>query len=214
MKKLIPHLQCVTPGANNTSYVSCNPCSPDEVRGGSQCNPCNPCSPDQVRGGSQCNPCNPCSPDRMQGGSNCNPCNPCSPDQVQGGSHCNPCNPCSPDQMRGGSNSGNTGCFISSACVESMGLLDDCQELQILRAFRDVRKESDPSFKTLVEEYYRTAPTIVEEINNEVNSKEIYENLYTRLVMTCVNLLKEGRQDEAIVKYTTIFKELRDTYVE
>ncbi len=213
MKKLIPAFECVTPG-QRVSFLSCNPCSPDEVRGGSQCNPCNPCSPDQIRGGSQCNPCNPCSPDQLRGGSNCFPCNPCSPDEIRGGSQCNPCNPCSPDQMSGGSSgTSSSGCFISSACVKSKGLPDNCEELQTLRAFRDAKKAKDPAFLELVNEYYRIAPAIVEKIDSLSNAKDIYQELYINLVCGCVALIKDNKEDEAVVLYTNIVRELQNEYL-
>ena len=31
----------------------------------------------------------------------------------------------------------NSGCYLTSACVEAMGLADDCYELTVLREFRD-----------------------------------------------------------------------------
>lgn len=200
MKKLTPAIVCVTPGSNY-SFISCNPCSPDELHNGSQCNPCNPCSPDQIRDGSQCNPCNPCSPDQMRNGSQCNPCSPCSPDQMRNGSQCNPCSPCSPDQVGNGNSSGGSSCFLSSACIKSMGLPDDCEELETLRHFRDDRKDRDPVFRDLVDEYYRIAPRIVESINHRENAQEIYSNIYNELVVPCVNLIKQGKEEEAIDLY-------------
>lgn len=211
MKALKPAIVCVTPGGNSLLF-SCNPCSPDELRGGSQCNPCNPCSPDQIKDGSQCNPCNPCSPDQLRGGSQCNPCNPCSPDQMHTGGQCNPCSPCSPDQGSGGNSSGGSSCFITSACTESLGLPDDCDELQTLRAFRDKRKAEDPDFVMLVEEYYRIAPVIVEWINGKDDSKEEFLKLYHELVIPCVELIKRGNEDEAIKLYTSQVKMLQGRF--
>ena len=208
MKALKPAIVCVTPGSN-TLYFSCNPCSPDELRDGSQCNPCNPCSPDQIRDGSQCNPCHPCSPDQLRGGSQCNPCSPCSPDQMRTGGQCNPCSPCSPDQVRGGNSSGGSSCFISSACAESMGLPDDCDKLQALRLFRDRRKTEDPAFAALVEEYYRIAPPIVEWINSKPDSKNEFLRLYKELVVPCVELIKNAKEDEAINLYTSQVRQLQ-----
>jgi len=210
--RLDPTITCVTPGKERMPLQACNPCYPDEVRGGTQCNPCNPCYPDQMRGGSQCNPCNPCYPDQMRGGSQCNPCNPCYPDQVRGGSQCNPCNPCYPDQMQGGNSGSGGGCFLSSACAESLGLPDDCDELQTLRKFRDRRKETDPDFAELVKEYYEIAPSIVEKINAEGKANSVYFKLYEQLVLPCVKLIKEGNEEDAIILYTKIVRELQEQY--
>lgn len=226
MKHLEPEFACVSLAHNesnvadttrdilkrNVFQLSCNPCSPDEVRGGSQCNPCNPCSPDQIRGGSQCNPCNPCSPDQIKGGTQCNPCNPCSPDQTRGGSQCNPCNPCSPDQMRGGSSGSSSGCFLTSACTESLGLSDDCDELETLRAFRDRKKLASSEFTNLVEEYYRIAPCIVARINALPERKDIYSQLYRDMVAPCVSMIKCGNDDGAQALYTAYVNRLKNAY--
>ena len=210
IQKRQPRISEVTPGP--VSCSSCHPCYPDEIRGGSQCNPCNPCSPDQVRGGTQCNPCNPCSPDQMRGGSQCNPCNPCSPDQVRGGSQCNPCNPCSPDQMAGGNSGSSGGCFLTTACVESRGLPDDCDELETLRRFRDKRKASDEQFAKLVEEYYLIAPAIVKAIDQKEKSRDIYDQIYTDLVLPCVSLINAGQDEAAETLYVTIVRKLQMEY--
>ena len=195
MRKLVPALVCVTPGKSGISFLSCHPCSPDEIRGGSQCSPCHPCSPDQISGGSQCSPCHPCSPD-----------------EIRGGSQCSPCHPCSPDQMSGGSSGSDSSCFISSACIESLGLPDDCEELQILRQFRDKRKTSDNAFAELVKEYYQIAPAIVAQINAQADSKGAYSKLYDELVLPCVKYIKNGQEDAAISLYTKIVRELQLQY--
>ena len=208
LKKLQPSFVCVTPCADTLLLSSCNPCSPDEISRGSQCYPCNPCSPDQLREGSQCYPCNPCSPDQVGGGSQCYPCNPCSPDQLNQGSQCYPCNPCSPDQLTGGSNTSG-GCFISSACVNSLNLPDDCSQLQTLRRFRDERMQVDPAFASLVEEYYCIAPPMVQQIDAGEDAANIYSQLYDSLVQPCVQLIEQGNQDDAIALYLKIVRQLR-----
>lgn len=197
------------------SCYPCNPCSPDQTQSdGSQCYPCNPCSPDRLgTNGSQCYPCNPCSPDqRGSDGSQCYPCSPCSPDQTSsGGSQCYPCNPCSPDRLDSGGS--DSGCFISSACAESLGLPDDCDELQLLRAFRDRRRLYDKAFDALVEEYYRIAPAIVERINTDESREIIYHELYVRLVVPCVQMIRENCETDALELYTSIVRELQKRYL-
>ena len=211
MKHYNPVFECVTPDGSIV-FTSCNPCSPDEVIGGSQCNPCNPCAPDQIKGGTQCNPCNPCAPDQIKGGTQCNPCNPCSPDQIKGGTQCNPCNPCSPDQMHDGTSGSSSSCFISSACAESLGLPDDCDELKTLRAFRDRRKKEDEDFLKLVEEYYRIAPEIVDSINLKDDRAAIYADIYSKLVEPCVRLIKQQRENEAVDLYVKEVRKLQGLY--
>ena len=198
----------VSSSGDYSGCYPCNPCTPDQTNDdGSQCYPCNPCSPDQLgEGGSQCYPCNPCGPDqRGDDGSQCYPCNPCSPDQTDvGGSQCYPCNPCSPDQGESSYNGGGSsgGCFITSACTESMGLSDRCEELQMLRVLRDKRVFYDDQFKALVKEYYIVAPKIVSAINRRSDRKELYADIYHEMVLPCVEMIKENRENEAVSLYT------------
>lgn len=90
-----------------------------------------------------------------------------------------------------------------------MRLPDDCDELQALRSFRDRRKIEDPAFAALVEEYYRIAPPIVEWINNKPDSKNEFLRLYQEFVVPCVELIKNGKEDEAINLYTSQVRQLQ-----
>ena len=112
----------------------------------------------------------------------------------------------------GGGSSGG-GCFISSACVRSQGLNDDCRQLVVLRALRNSMIEQDEDFRELVLEYYRKAPQIVSAIDTLENSSEVYEWLYHNLVERCVALYEEGAIDEAIAVYKEIFKQLEEAYL-
>ena len=204
----------------NLNCYPCSPCSPDMTdETGAQCSPCNPCSPDQLGvGGSQCYPCHPCSPDkRRDDGSQCYPCHPCSPDQTSTlGGQCYPCNPCSPAEGSAPNSTtpgGSSGCFITSACVESMGLDDDCGELQTLRALRDKRRLYDRDFDALVKEYYIIAPKIVCSIDSQQNRKDIYEEIYKHMVIPCVNLIKQNQEDEAVVLYEETVMSLKRKYL-
>lgn len=58
-----------------------------------------------------------------------------------------------------------SGCFLTSACVEYLGLPDDCKELTTLRTIRDKVLKATGEGRGLVDEYYRIAPALVEKIN-------------------------------------------------
>ena len=103
-------------------------------------------------------------------------------------------------------------CFISSACIMSKGLPDDCDELETLRKFRDILTAQDPGLAKLCREYYTNAPKIVEKINQSENSKAAYDKLYNDLVVPCVAKLKEGQIDEAVKLYTDIYRGLLKEY--
>lgn len=111
-----------------------------------------------------------------------------------------------------GWNNSGSGCYVTTACVDHVGLADDCEEMEILRHFRDLLVEQDEEFREAVLEYYRKAPIIVQKINDSETKDEELEYLYVNLVQKCVELLKEERYDEAKEHYVNVFHELLDKY--
>lgn len=170
-------------------------------------------------GSGSCAPCSPCYPDTPnEDGSQCAPCNPCVPNQRgPGGIQCAPCSPCYPDQGAPSFSAENSirsseGCYISSACINSRGLPDDCYELQILRAFRDKRCRFDKDFEKLTKEYYEFAPKVVASIDDETKKEEIYAELYTSLVKPCVAYLLANEETKAIAHYKDVVFALKEKY--
>lgn len=104
------------------------------------------------------------------------------------------------------------GCFITTACIETKGLPDDCQELRVLRSFRDEYVRNLPNGNQVIQEYYEVAPQIVAAINRAASSKRIYLNLYEKVVWI-VELIQSGRKDEAFNNCINIFNELRQKYL-
>ena len=92
----------------------------------------------------------------------------------------------------------DTQCYLTTACMRHMNsnFDDNCEELSILRKFRDafVTKED-------IEHYYKTAPIIVEAINNVENGNEIYKYIYEKVVYACVKAIKKGEYDFAYNRY-------------
>ena len=97
--------------------------------------------------------------------------------------------------------SSSGGCFLTSACTEARGLPDDCEELTVLRAFRDGYMKRLPHGQADICEYYQIAPVIVEKIHTLPNSKEILNQIYTDLVLPCVALIQAEKNDAAYRKY-------------
>lgn len=91
--------------------------------------------------------------------------------------------------------------YLTTACMCVMQDMfdDNCQELTILRNFRDTYvKEYHP--ETIVE-YYRTAPNIVRAIKDRTNSQEIYQNMYSNLVQVMIDLIRIGKYEDAYILY-------------
>ena len=56
------------------------------------------------------------------------------------------------------------GCFITTACCETLGLDDDCFELAVLRRYRDQVLAKRPGGKADIARYYELAPLILARI--------------------------------------------------
>lgn len=106
------------------------------------------------------------------------------------------------------------GCFITSACIVARGLPDDCQELITFRNFRDKYVKKLPNGDQIIREYYEFAPKIVAEINRAEDNRAIYSELYERLVLKTVELVKLGKEEEALMNCLRIFNELKQKYLQ
>ena len=110
-------------------------------------------------------------------------------------------------------NTGAKGCFLTTACVEARNLPDDCYELETLREFRDGYVRSLPAGDEVIENYYDIAPRIIEKINASLDSSEVFEFLYERLVRRSVQLIESGRKHRAFENYRSIVRELKQEYL-
>lgn len=83
------------------------------------------------------------------------------------------------------------GCFITSAVCRSLGKDDDCEELMLLRHYRDDWLANQPEGPRLIEEYYSIAPGIVQNIDRLPNANEIYMGLYRKYIKPCVDMINK-----------------------
>lgn len=109
--------------------------------------------------------------------------------------------------------SGGGGCYITTAAVNYFGLEDNCDELNMLRMYRDKLVEEDPKFRKVVLEYYKTAPQIVEKISNSPDKDAIFNNIYTNMVLPVLELLKDGKINDAKDYYISAYNNLKSNYI-
>lgn len=100
------------------------------------------------------------------------------------------------------------GCFLTSACVEHMGLPDDCIELRVLRKFRDEYLMETDSGSILISDYYAIAPDIVTVINQNEKASTIYENIY-KCIQKCVCAIQLNQPIVAMEMYEQMVTKLR-----
>ena len=99
------------------------------------------------------------------------------------------------------------GCLLSSACVAARGLPDDCDELTTLRKFRRDHLEGTPRGDAILLEYKEIGSKILQWIDETDARKILFDDLYQRLVIGTVNLIRNEQFEEAISHYQTIVRE-------
>lgn len=115
------------------------------------------------------------------------------------------------DETNGGST--NSGCYLTTACVDYFGKPDDCYELETLRSFRDGFMQTSTEMKEAAKKYYVIAPKIVAKINSLPNKASVYQKMYTDLVQKCINLINKGKNKEAYETYKDYSEALEEKYL-
>lgn len=81
-------------------------------------------------------------------------------------------------------------------------------ELTKLRHFRDNYMKSTEYGKTLVEEYYKVGPKIVEAIDASECRATYYEEIY-QIVEKCVSLIDAGEMEKTLEEYVAMVNDLK-----
>ena len=92
-------------------------------------------------------------------------------------------------------------CYITTAVCDNLSKPDDCSELTTLRRFRDDYMMSTDNGRKMVEEYYDRAPAIVMAIDLTGNADEIYPKVYRSYILPCIDLIKNGKNEECMLHY-------------
>ena len=99
------------------------------------------------------------------------------------------------------SSGSDEGCFVTTACVKALDLPDDCEELTILRRFRDEYVKARDGGAEDVRTYYDLAPQVVRRIDTMENAAEIWKDVYRQMVLPCVALIRQGKPEAAYGLY-------------
>lgn len=102
-------------------------------------------------------------------------------------------------------------CFITTACVMSEGLADNCEELTEMRCFRDEYVSGLPNGQAMIAEYYATAPTIVKAINASINSESEWVKIYKE-ISSIICLIRADDPAGAVTSYRDMISRLRAEY--
>jgi len=104
-------------------------------------------------------------------------------------------------------------CYITTACVKAEGLPDDCPELQTLRFFRDNHLANQPRGGDLIQEYYSTAPLIVQAINTKPEAHEILCRIFDGDITTAVSMIQRGDNEGALKHYMQMTDRLKGEFL-
>ena len=103
-------------------------------------------------------------------------------------------------------------CFITSAVCLTLGKPDNCEELTVMRLFRDEWLREQPDGLKHIEEYYNIAPTIVSQIDKSSERKSIYAGIYRKYILPCVENAKAKNFFESNRIYITMVEDLKEEY--
>ncbi|MBE6799862.1 MAG: hypothetical protein E7529_01505 [Ruminococcaceae bacterium] len=112
-----------------------------------------------------------------------------------------------------GTGTSSGGCYLTSACVESKNLPDNCHELTVLRHFRDTYLISQKNGREEIQHYYATAPAIVEKINASSNSTDTWNEVYENMILPCVKYIEANELEKAHQLYKSYSLKLEKTYM-
>lgn len=102
------------------------------------------------------------------------------------------------------------GCFITTACVDVMGMKDDCWVLETARNFRDTYMVAEPERAFELAEYYQTAPSLLEKINLNENRNKILKSVFWRFIIPFCSLVKQNKLEDARGMYKEMMVKIND----
>lgn len=102
---------------------------------------------------------------------------------------------------------GSSWCFITTAVCENSGKPDDCEELTLLRNFRDTFMQQTELRRAKVAQYYNEAPALVSAIEAlpEEDRANVYTALESTFIVPAIEAIKEGDLHKAEAIYTLMF---------
>jgi hypothetical protein len=104
------------------------------------------------------------------------------------------------------------GCFLTTACTQTKGLQDDCEELTLLRQFRDNYLLKQPNGTALFDLYYKYSPKIIDKIEASNEKEIIYEYIFV-VLRNCIEHIKCGEFDQVYNKYCEMVIKLKEHFL-
>lgn len=104
-------------------------------------------------------------------------------------------------------------CYVTTAVCRNLGKGEDCEELRLIKEFRDSYLASTKEGQALIEEYYDIAPTLVKRIAKDASAEEKYIWLWNTYLAPCVAYIRNGEPEHCKETYCSMMEELRAEYM-
>lgn len=102
------------------------------------------------------------------------------------------------------------GCYITTAVCKSLNKPDNCHISYSFRKFRDEWLKKQEDGQALIQEYYLTAPNIVNQIDQCDNSSDIYKFIYDNYLLQCYKMIKHKQYRQCKNLYIKMVRDLQD----
>lgn len=85
-------------------------------------------------------------------------------------------------------------CFITTACVKFYGYPDNCNQLQILRFFRDSYLKQSSKGRRLVKSYYLIGPIIIQNLRRDKDAATVFKFILMNINKACLAIKAENKR--------------------
>lgn len=106
-----------------------------------------------------------------------------------------------------------SGCFITTAIVNILGMKDDCDALQTLRSFRGNILQKNAQYRDLLLRYDTVGPVLARGLIDDENSIQVALDLYNIYIKGCVGYIKRGNIEYAVSLYTEMVERMISRYM-
>ena len=104
-------------------------------------------------------------------------------------------------------------CYVTTAVCTNLEKGTDCEELRLIKEFRDGYLSSTKEGLAMIEEYYDIAPTLVKRIERDKDAHDQYVSLWNTYLSPCVEYIKNGQPEICREIYCSMMEELRERYL-
>ena len=104
-------------------------------------------------------------------------------------------------------------CYVTTATCTALGLPAECEELKLLKDYRDTVLMKTSDGMELIQQYYDIAPTIVKRIDKLADAKKVYVELYNLYISPCIENIREEKFEQCKEIYCEMVETLKERFI-